>query len=255
MDPDHFTLDTQATIRNASLIRQNNSLAYWYEAAFKIIFHLLNPRKSSLILEIGSGGSPLKRFFPGLITSDILPLPHVDLVLDCQQINSCVVIDDHSLDAIIGFNTLHHISNPLLFLNHASVKLKSQAKVYLLEPFFSTLSTPIYQYLHPESANMSLEEPYIHIRTGPLSSSEQCLPYLLFFKQKTWLESLRSSYDINSLRLIPYSSLSYFVTGGVTLNSHLPLFLYRPFHRIDQLLASNLPNCFASFFIVELRTL
>ena len=47
-------------------------------------------------------------------------------------------------------NVLHHLNNPIRFLNRAASKLKPPGKVIGTEPFFSLLSTPIFKYLHHE---------------------------------------------------------------------------------------------------------
>ena len=252
MDADNLLFDTKQTIRNSRLIRDNKALSFWYKSAFDLISSSFGIKSSDVLLEIGSGGSSLKDFHSNLITSDILSLPSVDLVLDCQYIDCCEAIADQSLDGIIAINTLHHITEPLAFLRRAKAKLKTSGKIYLLEPYFSFLSSPIYQYLHSESANLNLQQPIINRRTGPLSSSEQSLPFLLFFRRPEWLHLISNTYDVRATRIKYYSSLSYFLTGGVTVNTRLPLSLFKFFHLVDQHFASRFPKICASFFIAEL---
>ena len=95
----------------------------------------LDPEALS-ILEIGSGTSPLKRFHPNVVTSDVLELDYLDLVFDCHEIDKLVRIEDNSLDVITLTNVLHHLKSPIDFLNAAAAKLKPGGKVIATEPLF-----------------------------------------------------------------------------------------------------------------------
>jgi hypothetical protein len=54
---------------------------------------------------------------------------------------------------------LHHLKNPIAFLNRSASKLKPGGKVTATEPFFSALSTPIFTYLHHEPVDFRISEP------------------------------------------------------------------------------------------------
>src|SRR5207244_1125749 len=62
-------------------------------------------------LEIGSGSSIVKTFYKDVITSDIKPLPWVDLALTAEGIP----FGDGSLRAIYGTNVFHHLPHPRKF--------------------------------------------------------------------------------------------------------------------------------------------
>ena len=57
------------------------------------------------MLEVGSGAGVLRDFVPGLITSDILPLPEFDLVVDGVRLP----FEPGELRALAMVNVLHHI--------------------------------------------------------------------------------------------------------------------------------------------------
>ncbi|MGE5209130.1 MAG: class I SAM-dependent methyltransferase, partial [Alphaproteobacteria bacterium] len=144
------TQDRAVTLRNRARLRANQNLLFWYRELYRDQFKgFANPSALS-ILEIGSGTSPLKQFLPNAITSDVLDLDYLDIVFDCHEIDKLDAIKDESLDVITLTNVLHHLKNPIAFLNAAANKLKPGGKVVATEPFFSLLSTPIFRYLHHE---------------------------------------------------------------------------------------------------------
>ncbi|MEP6698431.1 MAG: methyltransferase domain-containing protein [Verrucomicrobiota bacterium] len=249
-----FEVDQQRTIENRQKLRRNPNLLYWYEQLYRQQFGDIADFAHKRVLEIGSGTSPIKRFHPHILTSDVLPLDYLDFVFDCHQIDRFTAIPNESLDVITLTNVLHHLQDPLDFLVKVAVKLKSGGKLIATEPYFSTLSTPIFRYLHHEPVDFSIPEPKLTNLEGPLTTSNQAMPYLIFKQRQDWTERLEGYYD-KPIETRPFSSLSYFVTGGISRRLPVPQFLYRSLFGADQLLARITPDLFASFFtIVLVRT-
>jgi SAM-dependent methyltransferase len=209
----------------------------------------VNPEHAN-VLEIGSGTSPVKLFFPAIKTSDVLDLDYVDYIFDCHHIDSYKKIEDCSLDLIIMTNVLHHLKNPVLFLSKAAVKLRRGGVISLTEPFFSVLSKIIYKYLHHESVDLTIHKPQLDNISGPLSSANIALPFLLFFRHDEWREPLSEYFDISFCSY--YTSLSYFATGGISRKVPLPRITYRFLFVLDNLIAKTMPKVFASFFSIQL---
>ena len=151
--------DRAATLRNRARLGANKNLLFWYRELYRDQFRDLPNPQTLLILEVGSGTSPLKQFLSNVITSDVLDLDYLDLVFDCHEIDKLDAIKDSSIDVITLTNVLHHLKSPIEFLNHAATKLKSGGKVIATEPFFSVLSTPIFKYLHHEPVDFRISEP------------------------------------------------------------------------------------------------
>ena len=246
--------DVRATLRSRALLEANDNLQYWYARLFERMFRDEPDLRNKVILEIGSGASPLKSLVPWVITSDVMPLDYVDHVLDCHEIGRYSGIEDHSVDIIVLTNVLHHLHDPLGFLKSARVKLRPGGKVIMAEPYFSALSYPIYKLLHHEPVNFRIAAPVLENIQGPLSSSNQAMPYMIFFSRADWLASLDHSYDSNATHLEYFSSLSYMMTGGISRKLPIPPPLYRFVFSFDAWLAVKVPRLFASFFIVTLVT-
>ena len=142
--------DRDLTIKNRNRLLKNRNLLFWYERLFEFQFFGIDDIRGKRLLEIGSGTSPLKFFYSNVITSDIMDLDYLDMVLDCHAIDQCDAIKRESLDVIVVTNVLHHLKDPLAFMLKAADKLKNNGYFILTEPYFSTVSTLIYEKLHHE---------------------------------------------------------------------------------------------------------
>jgi SAM-dependent methyltransferase len=246
--------DLQQTLQNRKRLRGNSNLLYWYEQLYRDVFGSVADLKSKSILEIGSGTSPLKLFYPQVVTSDVLKLDYLDHVFDCHEIDRYDAIPDRSVDIMTMTNVLHHVKDPLVFLKKAAAKLRAGGEVVMIEPYMSTLSYPIYHYLHHEPVDFSIKRPVLDAVEGPLSSSNQAIPHMLFTMRPEWLEELSAQYDTSNVGISYFSGLSYSVSGGISRSSYLPHFIYRPLFHADRALARLTPKLYASFFIVRLKS-
>jgi SAM-dependent methyltransferase len=244
--------DRDATLRNRVRLSANKNLLFWYRELYRDQFRGFQNPAALLILEIGSGTSPLKQFLSNVVTSDVLDLDYLDLVFDCHEIDKLDAIKDNSLDVITLTNVLHHLKSPISFLNAAAAKLKSGGKVIATEPYFSSVSSLIFKYLHHEAVDCRVPEPVLKTVHGPLASANQALPWLIFFRRRDWLERLDEEYDIASFSVRPFSALSYMITGGISHKMAIPGFLYRVIFPIDLALSRRFPQFCAAFFTVTL---
>jgi SAM-dependent methyltransferase len=244
--------DFEVTLANRERLQRNPNLLYWYKRLYTEMFGADREFLKKSVLEVGSGSSPLKRFFPNVITSDILNLEYLDVVLDCHQIAEFEGINNYSLDIITLTNVLHHLQDPLKFLQSATIKLKPGGVVYMVEPYLSLMSYPMYKLLHHEPVDLSISEPMLDAVEGPLSSSNQAVPYMIFFKRPDWLQRLGGHYDLSATKIRYYTALSYMATGGISRVFSIPTSVYRVAFSIDRALANALPRVFASFFVVKL---
>jgi len=241
------TQDRAVTLRNRARLDSNQNLLFWYRELYRNQFEGFPDPAALSILEIGSGTSPLKQFLSNVITSDVL-----DLVFDCHRIDKLDAIKDESLDVITLTNVLHHLQNPIAFLNRAASKLKSGGKVIATEPFFSVLSTPIFKYLHHEAVDLRIHQPELSDVQGPLASANIALPWLIFFRKHEWLQRLNDNFDVARLSVRPFSALSYMATGGISHRLPIPHFLYRALFSTDLAISRRFPLFCAAFFTLTL---
>jgi len=220
-----FQQDKNKTLKNRELLWSNNNLLFWYKKLFESQLAGINTNAVK-VLEIGSGTSPIKLFYKNILTSDIIDVDYVDYVFDCQDIDDVDDIQDESIDFIVLTNVLHHIENPTLFFIKSAKKLKRGGHIITTEPYFSILSSIIYRYIHHEEVDFTIHIPKLsNVVAGPLSSSNIALPYMIFFKRNSWLNNLKNIYDIS--RPEYYTSLAYFLTGGISRKIPTASWLYK----------------------------
>jgi SAM-dependent methyltransferase len=244
--------DRAATLRNRARLITNKNLLFWYRELYRDQFRDLPNASRLSVLEVGSGTSPLKQFLSNVITSDVLDLDYLDFVFDCHEIDKLDAIKDNSIDVITLTNVLHHLKNPIAFLNCAANKLKSGGKVIATEPFFSVLSAPIFKYLHHEPVDFRISEPELEKVQGPLASANIALPWLIFFRRREWLGRLSENFDVATLSTRPFSALSYMATGGISRKLPIPHFLYRALFSTDLAVSRHFPRFCAAFFTLTL---
>ncbi len=249
---DLFTADVTRTRKNQQQLYKNRNLLFWYQALFDQLFAPLGDLTNRRVLEIGSGTSPVTFFYPSVYTSDVLPLPHLDFVFDCHEIDQTADIEDESLDAVTMTNVLHHLKDPVGFLVKAARKLKPGGQILAAEPYYSVFSRIIYKTLHHEPSGFSIFAPRLGKTDGPLSDANMAVPYMLFFTRPGWQKPLRHSYDLKRTRISHFSFLTYPMTGGISRRLPVPGAIYRAYFPIDFFLATRFPKWFAFFFLVKL---
>lgn len=250
-----YNKDLEDSLKNIEQLRGNLNLMKWYRELFSKLICPINNAQNLKILEIGSGISPLKVQFPFIETSDVMNLPGIDFVFDCHEIDLYQPINDREIDYIVMTNVLHHLRAPLEFLNGASKKLKKGGRIIMVEPFASFFTYPLYKIFHHEPMDFSVQSPALPSVIGPLSSSNQAIPQLLFFKRKEWLIQLECSYNLEGMNIEYYPGISYMLTGGISSKFKIPIAIYDRLYALDKWLVGRFPKVFAGFFIVTLEAL
>jgi len=247
-----YAEDRSLTLRNRSKLSANRNLLHWYRELYRTQFANFPDPSRLRVLEIGSGVSPLKRFYENVLTSDVMDLDYLDYVLDCHAIDRFDSIGDESLDVITLTNVLHHLKDPIDFLNKAARKLKRSGKIIATEPYLSRLSTLLFKYLHHEPVDLDIAKPLLSEVRGPLASANSALPWLIFIGHPPWSDRLRANFDFDETSFHPFSSISYMMTGGISRRLPIPRSIYGALFRLDMVLSRAFPKLLASFFIIRL---
>src|SRR5262249_6339912 len=149
------------TLCNRARLGANKNLLFWYRELYHDqVRDVPNPSTLS-ILEAGRGISPLTQFLSNIITSDVLDLDYLDLVFAFHEIDKLEAIKYKTSAVITLPNVLVQLKSPIPFLNCTASKLKTGVKVTATQHFFSVLSTPIINYLHPEPVDFRISEPVL----------------------------------------------------------------------------------------------
>lgn len=199
----------------------------WYE---KIISDL--SKSEGKTLELGSGSGNFKEFMPECISSDIDNCDWLDMIFDAHK----MPFENESLGNIVMIDVLHHLYNPVLFLNEAARVLNKSGRVIMLEPFPSPVSLPIYKMFHPEpfifdTDYFSMDE----LNDKDPWDSNQAIPYLFFFKHlDKFIEKYKTDFRI--IKKEKLSFILYPLSGGFENKQMIPDFSIPVFSFLEKIL-------------------
>ena len=199
----------------------------WYEQIISDL-HL----SSAKTLELGAGSGNFKEFKPDVISADIDKQDWLDMCFDAHK----MPFKEGELANIVLIDVLHHLANPVLFLEEAFRVLEKKGRIVMLEPFPSTFSLPIYRKFHPEPFIMDVDY-FSKIETEQKDpwDSNQAIPYLVFFKDfKRFQARFSDKYTI--VKKEKMSFLLYPASGGFENKSMISDWLIPVFKGIEWLL-------------------
>ncbi len=168
-------------------------------------------------LELGSGSSFCKRLFPDLITSDLKPLPSVDLVARAESLP----FPDRGLRAIYAINVFHHLADPRAFFRELLRVLASGGGVVLIEPYHGPLARFLFKRLHASEtfdtavAGWEAERP-----AGAMSNANQALSFVVFVRDRAIFE--REFPELEIVHARPHTHLMYLFSGGLNFRQLVP---------------------------------
>jgi len=234
----------ETTIRRAQIIKQKAFLRKLYRDCYISILDALPEQINESILELGSGGGFFKDYHPGMLASDILPLPGVDIILDGQRLPFCQA----SLGAIVMMDVFHHIPKIKSFLSEAARCVIPGGAVVMIEPWNTRWARLIYRHLHhepfePDAKSWDLPP------GGPLSQANSALPWIVFERDRKIFEIEYSEWDIN--KIVLHTPFCYIFSGGVAFRSLVPACLYKLCRRIEAFLDPRM-NRWAMFATITL---
>ena len=232
--------DPNTTILRKEIIKEKRYLRSIYIEWYKNIIDHLD--KKNNILELGSGAGFLSDYLPDVITTEIMQTPGVKIVADgCN-----LPIADHSLNAIVMTDVLHHIPNVEKFFHEAQRCIKPKGKIIMVEPWNTSWSRFIYKNIHPEPFEVNSD--WSIPLSGPLSGANGALPWILFQRDKELFTKRFPHIKINHIK--PMMPLSYLLSGGVSMRSLAPGLLYKPVRWIEKKIERKM---LAMFALIELQ--
>ena len=239
-------LDDPATsLLHGRIIRKKAFLAKTYRSFYHVFRRAVEPEVAGkTLVELGSGGGFIKEVIPNTITSDVMELPNVDRVFSAME----MPFADESVDAFFMIDVLHHIGDTHAFLRQGQRCLKDNGKIVMIEPANTMWARFVYTHFHHEgfdpSGRWGLEG------TGPLSSANGAIPWIVFCRDRSMFESEFPHLKIRQVRC--HTPLRYLISGGLTLRQLLPGFAY-PAIRILETILWPLNRVVGLFLTIELQ--
>jgi len=238
LDSPERTLQHRKIIKNKFFLRK--LYLEWYARFSKEIEK--NPK--GVFVELGSGGGFLKEIEPGVICSDILPLPTNDLSFSALN----MPFGNNSVDGIFMIDTFHHIPDSEKFLSEARRVLKHGGKIIMIEPANSLWGKFIYKNFHHEpfypKGDWKIPE------DGPLSAANGALPWIVFERDRQQFNKKFTEFKIEFIKY--HTPLRYLVSGGVSFKQLFPDISYQAFRFFDQSL-SKISKQFSMFVTIKIK--
>jgi len=233
--------DPALTLLRREIIREKAFLKKLYEEWYTKIMNLLDDKKN--VLELGSGGGFMADFIPELITSEVIATKDVEMVVNACQ----MPFDENQLSAIVMTDVFHHIPDVESFFKEATRVIRNKGKIIMIEPWRSPWSELIYSNLHSEPFEIR-EGWRLATNIGPLSSANGALPWIVFERDR---DKLTSNYpEIKILSIDLMMPFSYLLSGGVSMKSFVPGFLYKFIRLIENQLNQ---KRWAMFALIEIE--
>jgi len=190
-----------------------------------------------LSIEIGSGIGRLREVAGSRVTlTDVEETPWAEAQVDALALP----YDDATLANIVMLDVFHHLADPARFLDEADRTLQDGGRVVMVEPYCSTVSTPLYKRFHAERTELDVD-PFAkdsEIAQAAFSSN-QALPTLVFFRQLD--DFCRRWPNLHVLERDRFAFVLYPLSGGFSRRSLVPSALSRPLSSVERVLAPLAP--------------
>jgi SAM-dependent methyltransferase len=210
--------DPKTTALRRQIIRSKPFLEKIYDHWYRQIAVAV-PEGPGRVLELGSGAGFLREYIPGLITSEVFFLNDVDCVLD----GTALPFANGSLRAIVLVDVLHHIADIRAFFREATRCIRPSGALVMIEPWVTPWSKFVYRRFHHEPFDARTHT-WEFAASGPLSSANGALPWILFERDRRQFEQEFPEWNIREI--VPQNSFSYLASGGVSLRSLSPGWTY-----------------------------
>jgi SAM-dependent methyltransferase len=170
-----------------------------------------------LRVELGAGSSMLKDSFPDVVTSDIVPAPHLDLTLDAMNLD----LGDQSVRVLYGINCFHHFPDPARFFSEVRRVVRPGGGVILIDPYFGAFASALYSNLFREETFDRTARGWKSDEQRDAARANQALSYLVFFRDRARFLAENSDLEIAHAEVMT-NYVRYVVSGGLNFRQLAP---------------------------------
>jgi SAM-dependent methyltransferase len=245
-------MTTSALTYDLSLL--DRSLAKWqaspalrtvYADIFAAMRRQLVPGR---VLEIGSGIGMARDYFPGAVLSDIQATRFVDRAVSAYD------IPRENWGNIIATDTLHHLQEPLRFLESAAAALAPGGRIVLAEPAGTAWGRIFYGWFHHEPClPENLPRDFRFAAAADGSFANMGIAYALFDRERAALAVELRRHDLRLVSVRYRDLLAYPATGGFSRSAFLPAAALRGLLALERVPPQVLMRFFALRMIIVLE--
>ncbi|HTD38579.1 MAG TPA: class I SAM-dependent methyltransferase [Candidatus Limnocylindrales bacterium] len=168
-------------------------------------------------VELGSGSSMLKDYYPDTVTSDIMPAPHLERVLDAMQLD----LPDASVRALYGINCFHHFPDPARFFAEVERVVRPGGGVILIDPYFGALAGLLYARLFQEETFDRSAPGWRADEQRDRERANQALSYVVLFRDRARLLAEHPELEVAHAEVMP-NYVRYLLSGGLNFRQLAP---------------------------------
>jgi SAM-dependent methyltransferase len=215
--------------RDALKIRRNPLLHEIYREMYRRLLDEVPREGYPRLLELGSGGGFFREVAPHALTSECVPSPYAERVVDACRIEA--FFPPASLDAIVCFDVVHHLPDVTGFLRGASQVLRPGGRVAMIEPWFTPVGQWFYRWLHHEPSVLDPDDWTLR-GFGRMGAANARLPTSVFRDSDA-----RFAREFPALRIAkrePFHKWLYLLSGGLRVNTRVPRPLARALVALDR---------------------
>jgi SAM-dependent methyltransferase len=157
---------------------------------------------------------------------------------------------DGALAAVCMLNVLHHVPDVRALFAELVRCLAPDGRVWMREPHPGFPGKLVFRYLHHEPWDADTRD-WSFPSSGPLSSANQALPWLVFVRDRATFERDYPQLQVVSAR--PHSPFRYWLSGGLSRWSLTPTERTARWAARGDALLSMLSPRLSSFVDIEIR--
>ncbi|MDB5894052.1 MAG: methyltransferase [Rhodoferax sp.] len=171
-------------------------------------------------IELGAGVAPMRDTYPDVISTDVVPGPALDRVLNAQAMD----LPDRSVRVFFAQNCFHHFPDPDAFFSELERVLVPGGGAVLLEPYHGPAASFLFKRLfRTEGFDKDALEWRTPV-TGPMNGANQALSYIVFERDRAEFQRRHPLLEI--VHQAPVGNyMKYLLSGGLNFRQLLPDFM------------------------------
>ena len=169
-------------------------------------------------VELGSGAGFIKKVIPKVITSDVVSGHGIDKVFFAEK----MPFANKSISAFYMIDVLHHIKNPSKALKEMDRCLVGGGKIIMIEPANTLWAQIVLKNFHHE--NFDTKAGWTIKGKGRLTDANMAIPWIIFVRDRKKFEKKFPNLKIRNIT--PHTPFSYLISGGLSYQPFIPVFLY-----------------------------